>query len=151
MTDTATPGAQLFPVDRLTENFGPDRPPIRTGRACDLTYAVWQVHDADRARLFRLFVMMDSGQVIDGQERRPYTGGFRVVPYHSLPNLDDVERRLLRLHLRHCTGQHKLPVYNRACTEVGERILDARARDAIQNNKEANTWVVDRDSDPVHV
>jgi len=154
MPDTATPGAQLFPVDRLTENFGPDRPPIRTGRAYDLTYAVWQVHPSNRARPYRLYVMTDDGQTIDGQKRRAY-GRPRVVPYHSLPSLKGVERRCLRLHLRHRTGRRalSLPVTRRKCPDVEELYREALGRDAERSNRRAaemGYYMTDRDGQPMH-
>jgi hypothetical protein len=139
MPDTATLSAKPPLLDRLFANYGPDRPPIRAGRACGLIYAVWQMHPSSRARPYRLFVMAGGGQIIDGQEPARYIQGHRVVPYHSLRSVRDAERRCLRLHLRHRTGRHalSLPVVQRPCKEAKRLLREARGRDAKRSNRRA--------------
>lgn len=114
MPDTATPGADFAPLDRLIEKAHatgppPSEQPVRTGQAFEFVFAVFLRHE-DPARVGQYAVYVadaETGEHVPG--RQPHSWDrtrYRQVPHHSCESAADAERICFVQHLKRMRDQH---------------------------------------------
>jgi len=114
MPDTATPGADLAPLDRLIHTAHetgppPSEQPVRTGRAFGFVFAVFQRHD-DPARVGQYAVYVadaETGEHVPGYEPKSWDRTrYRQVPHHSCESPAEAERICFVQQLKRMRDHH---------------------------------------------
>lgn len=104
MPDTATPGADLCPLDRLIATAGKDRPPDRTGAAYGYVYAMWQQHPLDSVFTGKIHVYIadkSTGEIVPGSKPRTHRPGRREIPYQYVDTWAEAERVPAQAYWKH--------------------------------------------------